>query len=108
MTTLSEVFNISNATAQVAPDLLKALPTTKRRLITERRLTRQQFLAVDIFPTFLNARITEKIFQRSGKQDSFRHMRVQLVCIKVQAHSSLEPPLEYNQKHAPLLNQGLL
>ena len=27
--------------------------------------------------------------------DTYR--RVQLVCMKVQAHSSLEPPLEYNQ-----------
>ena len=31
--------------------------------------------------------------------------RVQLVCIKVQAHSSLEPPLEYNQNQTPLMNQ---
>ena len=28
--------------------------------------------------------------------------------MKVQAHSSLEPPLEYNQDQTPLMNQGLL
>ena len=27
--------------------------------------------------------------------------------MKVQAHSSLEPPLEYNQDQMPLMNQGL-
>ena len=29
------------------------------------------------------------------------------VCMKVQAHNSLEPPLEHNQDQ-PLMNQGLL
>ena len=33
---------------------------------------------------------------------------VQLVCIKVQAHSSVEPSLEYNQDQMSLMNQGLL
>ena len=33
---------------------------------------------------------------------------VQLVCMKVQAHSSLEPPIEYNQVQMPLMNQGSL
>ena len=28
--------------------------------------------------------------------------------MKVQAHSSLEPSLEYNQDQMPLMNQGLL
>ena len=32
----------------------------------------------------------------------------QLVCKKVQAHSSLEPALEYNPDQMPLTNQGLL
>ena len=36
------------------------------------------------------------------------YWRVQLVCKKVQAHSSLEPPLEYNQDQMPLTNQGSL
>ena len=31
-------------------------------------------------------------------------LRVQLVCMKVQAQSSLEPPLEYNQGQTPLMN----
>ena len=33
------------------------------------------------------------------------YWRVQLVCMNVQAHSSLEPPLEYNQDQTPLMNQ---
>ena len=32
--------------------------------------------------------------------------RVQLVCEKVQAQSSLEPLLEYNQYQTPLMNRG--
>ena len=36
--------------------------------------------------------------------DTYR--RVQLVRMKVQAHSSLEPPLEYNHDQIPLMNQG--
>ena len=36
------------------------------------------------------------------------YQRVKLVCMKVQAHSSLEPPLEYNQDQMPLMNQDLL
>ena len=29
-------------------------------------------------------------------------------CMKVQAHSSLETPLEYNQDQMPLMDQGSL
>ena len=36
------------------------------------------------------------------------YCRVRLVCRKAQAHSSLEPPLEYNQDQMPLTNQGSL
>ena len=35
------------------------------------------------------------------------YQNVQLVCMKVQAHSFLEPPLENNQDQMPLMNQGL-
>ena len=42
------------------------------------------------------------------KTPSDTYCRVQLVCKKVQAHSSLEPPLEYNQELTPLTNQGSL
>ena len=31
---------------------------------------------------------------------------IQLVCMKVQAHSSLEPPLEFNQDQMSLKNHG--
>ena len=36
------------------------------------------------------------------------YWRVQLVYVKVQAHSSLEPPLVYNQDQAPFKNQSWL
>ena len=62
-----------------------------------RKKTRRTF-AVDLFPTLLNTGSTDETFQQSGKQDSFRHI-LKLVCMKVQAHSCLEPPLEYNQDH---------
>ena len=43
-----------------------------------------------------------------NKIHSDNYLRVQQVCIKVQAHSSLEPPLEYYQDQTPLMNQGWL
>ena len=43
-----------------------------------------------------------------NKTLSDKYWRIQLVCMEVQGHSSLEPPLEYNQKETPLMNQGLL
>ena len=36
------------------------------------------------------------------------YWKVKLVCMKVQAHSSYEPPLEYNQDQTPLTNQDSL
>ena len=42
-----------------------------------------------------------------NKTASNTYWRVQLVCIKVQAHKSLEPPLEYNQDQTTFTNQGL-
>ena len=36
------------------------------------------------------------------KISSETYWRVQLVCMKVQVHSSLEPTLEYNQDQIPL------
>ena len=41
-----------------------------------------------------------------NKTLSDTYWRVQLVCKKIQAHSSLELPLEYNQDQMPLTNQG--
>ena len=43
-----------------------------------------------------------------NKTLSDTYWRVQLVCMKVQANSSLDPPLEHNQENMPLMNQGLL
>ena len=47
---------------------------SKTLLITERRLTGQQFLVVDLFPTFLNTGTTDETLQQCGKKDSFRHI----------------------------------
>ena len=146
--TLSKALDISSATAQVDPQLLKApailSDTTVRRsavdqedlkpywesekkpnfsrwstilsftsfsntlLTTEKRLT-GQFLAVNLSPAFLNTGAIAETFQQSGKQDSLdTYWRVQLVCKKVQAHGSLEPPLRYNQDQTPFINQGWL
>ena len=41
-----------------------------------------------------------------NKTPSETYWRVQLACKKVQAHSSLEAPLEYNQDQMSLTNQG--
>ena len=43
-----------------------------------------------------------------NKTLSKTYWRVQLVCMKIQAHNSLEPPQEYNQDQMPLMNHGLL
>ena len=39
-----------------------------------KKTNRQELLAVEISQTFLNAESTNKTFQVSGKQDSFRHL----------------------------------
>ena len=39
---------------------------------------------------------------------SAMYKRFQLVCMKVQVHSSLEPPLKHNEDQAHLMNQGSL
>ena len=43
-----------------------------------------------------------------NKIPSDTYWRIQLVCENVQAHSSLEQPLGYNQDQMPLTNQGSL
>ena len=40
-----------------------------------------------------------------NKTRSDMYWRVELVCMKVQAQTSLEPPLEYNQDQMPLMIQ---
>ena len=57
----------------------------------------------------LNTGTKNETFQQSGKQIlSDIYWRVQLVCVKVQSHSSLEPPLGYNQDQMLLTVQGWL
>ena len=58
-------------------------------------------------PTFLNTGTTYETFKEPEKQDSFRHL-LNSSAKKDQAHSSLKPPLEYNQDQVPLANQGSL
>ena len=43
-----------------------------------------------------------------NKTPSDTYSRVQLVCKRVQVHSSLEPPLKHNQDQMPLTNQRSL
>ena len=40
-----------------------------------------------------------------NKIPSYTYWKVQLACMEVQVHSSLEPPLEWNQEQIPLTNQ---
>ena len=54
------------------------------------------FLAVDFSPTFLNTGTTDKTFQQSGNEDSFRHILKSLAGMYESSGSQfLEPPLEY-------------
>ena len=76
---------------------------------TKRRLTGWQFLTVDVFPTFLNTGTTNKHSSNlENKNLSDTYWRVQSTCMKVQAHSSLEQQLEYNQHQMPFMNQDWL
>ena len=57
----------------------------------------------------LNTGTTDEFSQKSEKQDSFRHiLKSSASMYEVQAHTSLEPPLEYNQDQMPLTNKGSL
>ena len=60
-------------------------------------------------PTFLNTGATEATFQKSGKQDIFRHVLKSSANIYESSGSHfLELPLEYNQNQTPLTKQDLL
>ena len=57
-------------------------------------------------PTYLNAGTADAVFNNlENKIPSDTYWRFQLVCTKVQAHSSSEPPLECNQDQMSLSNQ---
>ena len=47
-------------------------------------------------------------YNLENKTLSDTYWRVQLVCTKIEAHSSLETPSEYNQDQTLLMNQGFL
>ena len=74
---------------------------SKTLITTERR---RQFLAVEIYPTFLNTATTNQTFQQSRKQDSFIH----LLKSSANMDESSGSPLEYNQDQTPLINLGTL
>ena len=67
------------------------------------------FLAANLSSAFLNTGTTDetsKNLENKTPIDTF--WRVQLVCMKVWAHRSLEPPLKHSQDQTSLMNQGLL
>ena len=68
-------------------------------LTNHRKKTNREVVFRSRPPPFFNTATMDETFQQSGKQDSFRYLlkslRVMLVCMKVQGHSSLEPPLQY-------------
>ena len=54
-------------------------------------------------PKFLNTGTTDNTFQQCRKQDSFRLLiKSSANSISIQAHSSLEPPVESKQDQMPL------
>ena len=61
---------------------------------------------VDLSPTFLYTDTSEKTVLLSGKE--YTYWRVEPACMKAQAHSSLEPPLGYNQYQISLMSQDWL
>ena len=72
----------------------KTLPTTKRRL------TGGSYLFIYLSPTFINKGTTDMIPSNNLKNkipSEILCTHIMLVCMKVQIHISLEPPLEYNQ-----------
>ena len=61
------------------------------------------------FPTSVYTGTTNRPSNNlENKTPSDTYWRVELVCKKGQANSSLEPLVEYNQDQMPLTNQGLL
>ena len=64
----------------------------------------------------MNKPVIYKVFKEFEKRwkdleniiTSDAYWRVRLICTKVQAHSSSESPLEYNQDQVSLTNQGWL
>ena len=81
--------DISSATAQVAPDLLKDLAIMSDKTVRRSAVDQQ-----DLKPYWKSEKseIRNETFQQSCKQDSSDiHWRVQLICMKGQAHNSLEP-----------------
>ena len=57
---------------------------------------------------FFGASIPVNQYENRSGYRSCTYWRVQVVCKKVQAHSSLEPLLQYNPNQTPLINQGSL
>ena len=65
--------------------------------------------AKDLSSTILNTESMGETFQKSGKQDSFRHLlKISASMYEIQVHTSSESLQEYNQDQTPLTNQVLL
>ena len=84
---------------------------------SQKRLYFSRWSTILLFTSFSkNLLTTERLIQPpmkpsnnlENKTPSDTYWRVQLVWKKVQAHSSWEPQVEYNQDQMPLTNQGLL
>ena len=82
---------------------------SKTLLTTERRQTGCWFLAIGFSPTFLKkGPLIRPSNNLENKSPSDTYSRIQLVCMKVQVHTSLKPPLRYNQNQMLLIIQGSL
>ena len=81
----------------------------KTFLTTERRLTEQSFLAVDLSLIFLNTGTTDETFQQSGKLDSFRHVLKSSSIMYESSDSQFFRTTTGIQSHSDaLMKQGLL
>ena len=131
--TLSKGLDILSATARVAPDLLKApailSDTTVSRSAVDREDLKPYWKSeqrphfsspVSLLTShrkktnravFFSCRPFPKILKNRDHRQNLptdTYWRVQLVCKKFQADSSLEPPPEYSHDQMPLTNQGSL
>ena len=124
--TLLKALDILSATARGSPDLLKALAilldsTVRKSVIdredlkpywkSEKRPHFPRWSTILLFRSFSKSLLTTERRPSNNlenKTPSGTYWRVQLVCVKVQTHNSVELPLEYNQDQTALMNEGSL
>ena len=121
---LPKTMDISSATAQVALGPLKTLAilsdTTVTRFTVDRKDLKPHWkqkkgytrLGDNRAVVFSSRHFPNILKNRDHQRNLPTIWKIRLlqtkVCEKVLAHSSLEPPLEYNQHQTTLTNQGLL